>query len=1364
MALSLAVSVLTVSVASGGFGGRAVAADDPPGEVTESQALSEARKSGRQVEVLALRGESREVFAQPDGRSLTAVQHLRPVRARKQGHWSEIDTNLERRPDNNVVVKASSVDLTFSGGGTGPMARMARAGRELLLSWPGALPEPVLDGDTARYADIVDGVDLLLRAEVDGMSSLIVVKTPEAAGNPLLAELRLGLQTSGLQVRTDAGGGLQAVDAASGGAVFAAPEPLMWDSTQPAGGAAAAGSDDPTDGPLDGAKVARVAAEVSAGALTLQPDQALLTGTDTTFPVYIDPAWRTETESAWTMVSSGFPTTSYYKFDGKSTEGVGFCDVSVDGACVRDQVKRIFFRIPTGFFAGKTILSAEFTAWETSAFNCSNPTVVQLWRATGFASTSTWNTTTDNWVERLDSRDVAHCSSTPVEFNAKAAVVDAAAGKWSATTFGLRAFDESSMAWWKRFADDAALRVNYNQPPAQPVMSQLTMNPGGACAPSSAQKWSKSATPQLTAMGITDPDGDDVSVQFQVSWDTGSWTTTTGAKASSSKNVFTVTVGTTLPQNVQLHWHARVSDGTAWSPWSWSGSATSCYFKVDTAMPAGPVIASSDGRYPRSDPANETDPWNDGVGQYGAFTLDSAATDVTSYRFGINGDPTPANSKATTGGAAVTISVMPTTSGLNFLTAQAFDAAGNGSQIETYYYRVASGAPAKASWALDEPVDSTQVADGSGSFTGTVEGGVTLGVEGVDKTAMQLNGIDGFARTTGPVLDTTRSFSVAAWARLPQTKPTHAAIIATQAGVQQSGFELYYSASLDRWVFNKYQSDTATAQPVRAAAPAAPQGGEWAHLVGVYDAVAATLRLYVNGMLAATTPFTGAWNATGRVQIGAGSYGGLPGAFFSGEIDDVQIFDRIISGDEVENLATQAPVLAARWKLNDAGNAIRPAKAYYRLDEAAGAPRAEDTMGAFPAGKSGGVTFGVAGKSGTAMRLDGTTGYAATSGPVLDTSKSFSVSAWAKLPATKPTHAAIIATQAGAQRSGFELYYSSTFDRWIFNRYDADSTSAAIVRAQSNSVPQPNVWTHLTGVYDATAQQIRLYVNGTLAQTTAYTTPWNATGVLQLGVGWYGSRSNFFGSDVDDVRIFDQVINESEIAQLAGVAGGAVASADDGPLGNHAVLGGNAHVDQSAGLLGTPQGGLALDGDGDYAATSGPVVNTGQSFTVAGWVMSAGRPPANAAVFSQAGNVNSGFTLRYTPSAVGGIGGYQIAMPTADTSGATNQTADHSSFQSALEWDHVAIVYDAFADQMRLYVNGQLEQTEDGSQVSYRFNTLGFNATGGLQLGRSRTANAWGEYWPGVIDDVWAFTGALDEERIQTLANPTGELPTSSSP
>ncbi|GHE12035.1 LamG-like jellyroll fold domain-containing protein [Streptomyces alanosinicus] len=57
-----------------------------------------------------------------------------------------------------------------------------------------------------------------------------------------------------------------------------------------------------------------------------------------------------------------------------------------------------------------------------------------------------------------------------------------------------------------------------------------------------------------------------------------------------------------------------------------------------------------------------------------------------------------------------------------------------------------------------------------------------------------------------------------------------------------------------------------TSASFTAAYGAKAQAGKWTHLVGVYDADAGQLLLYVNGRLSATKAYTGtAWNAAGPV-------------------------------------------------------------------------------------------------------------------------------------------------------------------------------------------------------------------------------------------------------------------------------------------------------------------------------------------------------------------------------------------------------------------------------------------------------------------------------------------------------------------
>lgn len=173
--------------------------------------MAQAKRSGHLVEITSLRSESGEVFAGPDGK-LESREHLRPVRVRVDGVWKAIDTDLARTGDGMVAPKATTIGLEFSGGGDAPMVRMTKAGRALAMSWPGRLPAPQLEGDTATYPEVLPGVDLRLGAQQDGFTQLLVVKSAQAASSKELTELRLELDADGMDVKETSDGGLQALD------------------------------------------------------------------------------------------------------------------------------------------------------------------------------------------------------------------------------------------------------------------------------------------------------------------------------------------------------------------------------------------------------------------------------------------------------------------------------------------------------------------------------------------------------------------------------------------------------------------------------------------------------------------------------------------------------------------------------------------------------------------------------------------------------------------------------------------------------------------------------------------------------------------------------------------------------------------------------------------------------------------------------------------------------------------------------------------------------------------------------------------------------------------------------------------------
>ncbi|MFD4997938.1 LamG-like jellyroll fold domain-containing protein [Streptomyces buecherae] len=1368
---------------------------------TEGEALTEAGRSGKSVEVTALRGESRDVFATPDG-YLEAREYLRPVRARSGGTWRPIDTELSRTDADMVAPKAATLDMAFSGGGDTPMVRLRRSGRELPLSWPTPLPTPVLDGATATYPNVLPEVDLRLSAQADGFSQLLVVKSAQAAANPELQKIRLGLGAEGVRLTETAGGGLEAVDEGAGSSVFEASTPLMWDSSKVPGVAGearataseparlrageAGGSGEPGAG--ESGKLAPIAVNVpdDGQRLELTPDHDVLRGKDTVYPVFIDPQIHAPRATAWTMASKYWANSPQWKFNGKSTEGLGYCEWEY---CNPHDTKRLFYRIPTSAFSGKTILSAELVVRNTWSASCADRQV-ELWRTKDIDSATTWNSqnAAGFWIDKLAERSFAYgfegCAAGDAEFSVKSAVQEAANKKWPTMTFGLRAGSESDRYAWKRFSDKAHLRVKYNRPPGLIKMSQLLMEYGGQCQrPDSAP--AVRTLGKLYVNDVGDPDGDPVSVQVEAAWDSGDgkgvvprWKPgrTTAKKAGSD---FAITLPSGIPSDRRISWYARSHDGAQYSPWSSTGSATSCYFHYDKNTPRGPRLTS--GEYPASNPEDPDDPWYDGVGQYGEFTLDSPSTDVTRYRYGINGSPSAKNELTTSGGAARTVSVLPSRPGLNFVTAQAFDKAGNASEPYTYQFRVRSGQPERATWQLDEPAQATEATGSTPARAARLHGGAQTGAPGAVRTGLKLDGTSGYAATDIPVVDTDRGFTVSAWVQL-DTVPDHAAIIAAQPGNHRPGFELYYSAVYQRWVFNQYSSDAPDASVVRAMAaqPGGVRAGVWTHLVGSFDSTGQRLQLFVNGTRVGETTYPTAWNARRGLRIGAGSYSGKADSFFPGTIDELQIFDKGISPEEVTRLY-------AKETIGDPG---RPAKAIFPLDEESGATEVTAHGGVLPARFHGGAAPGNPGVAGNALTLDGTDDYARVGAPHLNSSRSFAVALWAKLPETKPGRAAVAISQGGTHKAGFELYYSAAYQRWVFDQHADDTPSAAAVRAmQPEGTTAPGgQWTHLAGVHDTVADTLTLYVNGQKAGSTKLGGGWYAAGPMFIGAGSYDQKpGNFFPGQIDDVRLFDRPVAEGEVLQLfrarpriqgrwkfEEAAGTPVTSPDASAHNRSATLHGGATI--GAGMLG--DGGLSLDGVNDYAATAKLPMDTGSSYTVTAWAQAAATPQGNATLLSGEGNQRAAFAVRYVPDTrtPDALGRWEITLPDRDAPEATTARADNSQFYDVRQWNHLALVYDGFSRQAHLYVNGELEESactdadgdgrpDDaacGDRVSSAENALTFTAAGALDIGRTKPtrATSGSEHWPGTIDDVWTFQGALTEDQIWRLAHDYVDPPT----
>jgi hypothetical protein len=932
-------------------------------KTAESEASTRAAESGERVAVDAATTESSQVFANPDG-TFTQEMNAAPVRAQKDnGTWAALDATLVREADGSIRAKSTATALTFSGGGSrDALVTLEDEGHELKFGWPTELPAPELDGATATYPAILPNVDLKLTALSTGYTSVLVVKTAEAAKNPALAKIRMAVSGGDLEIAPTADGGFIAREA-DGTPVFESPAGRMWDSAGDSPAAASATSNvttqlarpassaeakaevdpqtadtaplpeaegelSPSEGPGSGDAAAELPLKVTDTALEITPDPALLHGEGTVFPLYIDPPTKGIALGDWTALASN--GTRYWEFDGD--KGVGRCSNYGGYLCSNSPyTQRMYFEYPLSSIHGKKILDATMEVYQEWTFTC-EPRWYDLSRVDkGISSSTTWSSRPDA-VDLMGDRNVAYGRGdlcTPpqpanwVRFsdnvgeesneNLTTTLASYASKKASQITFSLAAHDESNAAAWARFRNDAKLSVTYISYPSKPTSYGVQQGTTGRACNASTQTFATSDTTPKMLATVQSADGSNSQLRaaFEVWKADGSsraWSAVSPDGTWVADNAPRTATSSTLPAQTDYRMRVKTqayyktdrgATGVLDSSWSsW------CYFRIDTDSPPPPVVSSTDGIYK---PA-ETDPAAGGVGTPGKFTFtpgDANATtagiqsDVVTYKFKLNsGAVSPPIPVAK--GAATTQTITPNQAGENTIQVWGYDAAGHSSLTGYYSFLVKGAEKPSGIWHLDSSLTDTTTAT---QHPLTSSGATWDSLARSGSAAAKFNGTTAYLSTSGAVLDTTKSFTVSAWARLEKKDVNYTVL--SQAGTNASGFQLYYSTAYNAWVFNRHQTDVPDPSIVRSIGTKPPVLKAWTHLSGVYDAAAQNLQLYVNGVpQGKPVPFTASsWKASGGLQVGRLWHDAAGKENFAGSIDEVKVWSRALADTEVAHEA-----------------------------------------------------------------------------------------------------------------------------------------------------------------------------------------------------------------------------------------------------------------------------------------------------------------------------------------------------------------------------------------------------------------------------------------------------------------------------
>ncbi|MCD1572929.1 LamG-like jellyroll fold domain-containing protein [Agromyces mediolanus] len=927
-----------------------------PSAETVGAAAALADACGIDVEVAEARTPWERTWATADGAARTDFSVM-PNQVQRDGEWVDLDRTLVVAEGGGAIEVAAPVyELSLSAGDEPareprPLGVIEYGGERLEVWFPLELPEPELDGARATY-QLDDGVRLEVTVSPDatGFTPIVVLDSPAAAARfeaALVAAREASgdagegidvafrtVVSEGLTLTASDDGSVQVVDGA-GAVVFEAPPSMMWDAAgEPEGSAEPTPAGDPALAtaergihPLAGDRVAQMPVQVDGDELIVSPDRAMLTDATTVWPVRIDPSFSGKGAVRWTVVRTGGFSSSIYKWTDPIDGGNGRCSDSSCNAVFTARLAWEFDGLDTiRNMGGSDVISAQFTVYGVHSYSCT-PSTSELYLANPLSAGTNWgNLGQGTIIASMTNSQRPSCGTEGWrEYDATTAVQMLADFEWPTLSMGLKSRDESSMASWKRFGHDAKLAVTYNRAPNKATNVQLAA-PANACVAGAGRPMIATTTPTISAVA-TDPDGGNVQAEFSVV-DQGTTNEVWNSRpiaAKASGSTFTMAVPTGKLLNGKAYqYRVTVTDGSKWSGWS----TAVCEFAVDTSKPAAPKVVPVATGQPAVYASGVE---RGGVGIAGAFTLSSTASDVVSYKYGFGTNPP---TTAVTG-ATATVTYTPTKTGPVSLYVVAIDRAGNVSATTTYTFDVAFPEE-DGVWTFDDATQDGTATDSSGvakknplllaGETQWTTGPRELFGSRAGDGALLFDGVNDFAATAGPVVDTRKSFTVSAFVRLDAAalNKGKAYTALGQDGLTHSGFFLQYNPSCGAggtgcWRFMMPKADSTGSVTAAVTSADAVRGDEWVLLVGEHNASTKKVSLWTCSVGTPSNPTRAVpvkaeaarsavpWQASGSFTVGRTLYNGIQKDFWPGAIDDVRVFSgQVLSEAKIRRMCQGA--------------------------------------------------------------------------------------------------------------------------------------------------------------------------------------------------------------------------------------------------------------------------------------------------------------------------------------------------------------------------------------------------------------------------------------------------------------------------
>jgi hypothetical protein len=398
-------------------------------------------------------------------------------------------------------------------------------------------------------------------------------------------------------------------------------------------------------------------------------------------------------------------------------------------------------------------------------------------------------------------------------------------------------------------------------------------------------------------------------------------------------------------------------------------------------------------------------------------------------------------------------------------------------------------------WSFDEGAGTTAYdASGKGN-NGTIYG--AKWTNGKFGQALSFDGVDDYVETQSQTLST--PLTIVAWIFYSIKSNINTIAANSTGGSSQNGFRFFVNSynTEDRKL--KIEVGNGAFGLSLASAAGAVTPNAWHYAAAVINGP--NSKLFLDGIEVASGSLP-SFTQTNYVDVGRMLTSGF---YFKGSIDEVRIYNRALSEEEIRYLYNRgAPI--AHWKFDEGKGNI-----------------AYDSSGNGNNGTIYGAQW-VQGKFGSALSFDGVDDYVDIPTFPSQNKKSITISLWIK--PLKEGHGTGWANSdtiiyIGGTSSSIKLGYESTNRIWLDGwRQD---------EGESGVVPL-NTWTHVVFVQTSTSWSI--YLNGILSytRTNPYTED-TVQGTVTIGSS-LGEMGNYnFNGLIDDVRIYNYARTPEQILQ-----------------------------------------------------------------------------------------------------------------------------------------------------------------------------------------------------------------------------------------